>query len=80
MHELHQPVKDGDVTVDRDVYVVERLLIGQVLLEVLHAGQEQSLLTAEVLRLLLRLVTDVNQHLVLVQSTRQGLFALALVR
>lgn len=36
MDVLHQPVEDGDITVDTDVDVIKRLLITQVLLEVFH--------------------------------------------
>lgn len=67
---LHEPVENGDIAVDRDVDIVERLLIAEILLKVLHRRQEQRLIAPEILRALLRLVTHVDQHLVLHCCTR----------
>ena len=65
MHILHQPVEDRDVAVHRDIDIIEGLLVGQVLLKVLHRREKQRLVATEVLCALFRLVTDVDQHLVL---------------
>ena len=59
MHILHQPVKDRDVAVHRDVNVVESLLVRQVLLKVLHRGQKQVFVASEVLGSLLCLIAHV---------------------
>jgi len=64
VHVFHEPVENLDVAVDGDVDVVERLLVRQILLEVLHRRKQKRLVTAEVLSLFFRLVTHVNQHLV----------------
>ena len=65
MDVLHQPVEDGDIAVDGDVNVVERFLVTQVLLKVLHAVEQQCAVTAEVLRGLLAFIAHVNENLVL---------------
>ena len=50
---------------DRDVYIIKRLVARKVLLKVFHRREKESFVAAEVLRALLRLVTHVDQHLVL---------------
>ena len=65
MDVFHEPIEDGDVTVDRDVDIVERLLVTQVLLKVLHRGQKERFVTSEVLGPLFCLVANMDQHLIL---------------
>ena len=60
MNVLHQPVEDGDVAVHGDVDIVEGLLVAQVLLKVLHCGQEERFVAPKVLRPLLGLVAHMD--------------------
>ena len=59
---FHEPIEDTDVTVDGDVDIVKSLLIGQVLLEVFHVVQKQSLVAFEILGGLLVFIADVDDH------------------
>ena len=59
---LHQPVEYRDVAVDRDVDIIERLLLREVLLKVFHVVQEQILVALEILGLLFCLIAHVDQH------------------
>ena len=65
MHVFHEPVKDRNVTVDRNVNVIQRLLITEVLLEILHGLEQECLIASKVLCAFFGLITDMNQHLVL---------------
>ena len=62
MEGLHQPVKDLDVTMDRDVYVIELLPKGDVP-EVDHLLQQETLRTGEILLCAPRLIAHVDHNL-----------------
>ena len=64
MQVFHQPVEDCDVAVDGNVYIVESLLLREILLKVFHVSEEESFIAFEVLCLLLGLVAHMNQDLV----------------
>ena len=49
---------------DRDVYIVESLLVWQIFLKVLHARKQESFITSEVLGSLFGLVADMDQDLI----------------
>ena len=60
----HQPVEDVDVAVHRNVYVLEVLVVREVLLEVLHVRHEDGPVALEVLIPLLGLIAHMDDDLV----------------
>jgi len=65
VHVPHQPVKNDDIAVNRNIDLVETLLLCQILVEVLHMLQEEVAVTLEILSYFLVLITHVDQHLIL---------------
>lgn len=60
----HQPVKDADVTVNADVYILRVATVREVLLKVLHVCDENATVTLEVLVPLLALIADMDDNLI----------------
>ena len=60
----HQPVEDVDVAVHRDVYVLQILVIREVLLEILHIRHKDRPVALEVLIPLLGLITHMDDDLI----------------
>lgn len=60
----HQPVKNVDVTVDRDVDVFDVFVVREILLEVFHVRNKNGSVALEVLISLFPLVAYMNNNLV----------------
>jgi hypothetical protein len=56
----HQPIEDVDVTVHADVNIVEVLALSQVLLEVLHVGDQDVAVALKVLVSFLVFIAHMN--------------------
>ena len=63
MNVAHQPIEDADIAVYRNVYVFQGLGIAQVLLKILHMGDQKGLIASEVLVEFLVFVANVDYDL-----------------
>lgn len=64
MNVPHKPVEYVDIAMDTYIYVLNILIVTEILLEVLHVSDEDVAITLEILVALLAFVTNVNNYLV----------------
>ncbi len=64
MNVSHQPVENVDVTVDRDIDVLDVFVVREILLEVFHVRDKYGSVALEILIPLFPLVATMNNDLV----------------
>jgi hypothetical protein len=68
----HQPVKNDNIAVNRNVDLIETLLLCQIFVKILHVLQQEIPIALEILSDLLVLIAHVNQNLVLAVAGDDG--------